>query len=274
MVAGGVTMLAGLRVQQLAGFAAMLVLASLPHAGAAAAADTPAQQAAPPITAISLERTWCYGSCPIDELVLRADGTAAYTGRSNTRQTGNFTGTFWDADFARLAQALVADGFDALRDSYGHRNVDAAFRIVTADRGSQRKSVINHDMEGSDVLWGMERLILGTAADIAWQPVATGIRGVVTWQPQGTGQWLPVSGQLVLIQSPGDTRVFEEFVVRADAEGRFEIPLDAGTYELELSPRSSPQSGLRKTVEVRADAFTQVAIRRGAGGTFDMTTSE
>jgi hypothetical protein len=40
------------------------------------------------ITEISLERTPCYGSCPVDQVILRSGGTARYMGTRFVPRTG------------------------------------------------------------------------------------------------------------------------------------------------------------------------------------------
>jgi hypothetical protein len=62
------------------------------------------------ITEIILERTRCYGTCPIDTLALHSDGTAFYTGNVNTELSGQFAGSFrkaisrsWESGWFRKA---------------------------------------------------------------------------------------------------------------------------------------------------------------------------
>ena len=43
-----------------------------------------------PLTEISLERTPCFGSCPVDKVVLRPDGTATYIGRRFVERVVNY----------------------------------------------------------------------------------------------------------------------------------------------------------------------------------------
>src|SRR5437868_598498 len=50
-------------------------------------ASEPAKE---PITEISFERTPCFGTCPVDKLVLRADGTATYTGTRYVERMGEY----------------------------------------------------------------------------------------------------------------------------------------------------------------------------------------
>ena len=46
--------------------------------------------AQPQITEIRLERTPCFGSCPVDEVILRPDGSATYIGKRFVKRIGRY----------------------------------------------------------------------------------------------------------------------------------------------------------------------------------------
>jgi hypothetical protein len=77
-----------------------------------------------PITEIQLRRTACYGVCPDDELTIRTDGTASYSGMQSARR-GDWRGKIARADARRLAQTIESIGFEKLEASYGQPNGDA-----------------------------------------------------------------------------------------------------------------------------------------------------
>jgi hypothetical protein len=221
---------------------------------------TPAPAA---ITEIILERTECYGGCPIDTLVLRPNGTAVYTGK-NTQRTGQFTGTFSKGDFDKLTQWLISAGFFELNGSYGSPNIDTPSQVIRAARDGKLKSVVNHEIRGSATLWGMQRVIQGAASDIQWQPVRSGIRGVAAWKPPSEA-WRPLSSFTILIYPSDGSR---EFSIRTNDEGRFEIALLPGTYRIEplvfgRSPqfRTQPRMNPQQTVVVQPDAFSEASFR-------------
>ena len=60
-----------------------------------------ATTAAPEITEIRLERTPCFGGCPVDEVILRPDGTATYVGKRFVDRIGRYRGTFKRERFDR-----------------------------------------------------------------------------------------------------------------------------------------------------------------------------
>ncbi len=181
------------------------------------------------LTDITLERTWCYGSCPIDALVLRADGTAIYTGTANTSLQGVFSGSFPKEEFNRLARWLVSEGFLEMKPIYGSPNADTPTEEIRVARGADSKWIINNSIDQSEVLAGMGKVIRGVAAEISWQPVKSGIRAVAMWKRAGL-DWQPMSGSLIYIYPPDGK---QEMALQTDAQGKLEIPLVPGTYRIE-----------------------------------------
>jgi hypothetical protein len=229
----------------------------------AALPGDPAVDAASPITEITLQRTWCYGRCPIDEVVLRADGTAAFTGKGNVGRTGQFRGTFWKGEFDQLSKWLDSQGFFGMKDSYGSANIDASDQIISIVRDGKRKTVTNH-WGGSLVFWGMERAIRGIAADITWQPETSGIKGVATWRPKpgsefpGPPAFRAFAKQTITVRAAGDK---QEFRLATDQNGRFEIALRPGTYTVEIpSIWRDSQTAAPQTVAVQPDKFSDVTF--------------
>ena len=89
------------------------------------------------ITEIRLERTPCFGTCPVDEVVLRPDGTATYIGHQYVKRVGQYRGTFPREDFDRLAELLETKGFFNLKDRYSMRITDHP-SLITQHRAEQR----------------------------------------------------------------------------------------------------------------------------------------
>jgi hypothetical protein len=232
----------------------------------------PRDDAATGITGITLERTPCYGSCPVDTLELRVDGTALYTGKENTDRIGQFTGTLQKREFDKLALWLVTEGVFELNTSYGTPNVDSPAQVIRIVRGGKSKWVVNNSMDRSLQVLAMERVILAVSEVIEWQPSKSGIRGVATWRPPGEA-WRPLPNQLIRIYQPGDEH---EFKIHTDADGRFEIKLVAGTYTVEplifgVAPQQATpaRTNPRQTVIVQPSRFADASFKfdRAAGNT-------
>lgn len=120
------------------------------------------------ITEVTLQRTWCYGFCPVDKVTLKSDGTAEYNGSMHTKLTGDFTGTFDKYYFTRLAQWLESQDIFEMKDSYGEFNVDVSDHIISVVKNNQRKTIVNHVLDSSLKCWGIEQAIRGVASDIKW----------------------------------------------------------------------------------------------------------
>src|SRR4051794_21358964 len=93
--------------------------------------------AQPEITEIRLERTPCFGSCPVDEVVLRPDGTATYVGTRFVERPGRHEGTFDRAEYEKLAKLLESQGFFGLKDRYSVPETDNPSLITSATRGGK-----------------------------------------------------------------------------------------------------------------------------------------
>ncbi len=86
------------------------------------------------ISEITMQRTACFGACPIDSVTLRADGTASYSGMSSAPRTGRYNGTIAPEKFARLAAWLEEQNFFEFRPEIGRGNIDAPDLIVAVVR--------------------------------------------------------------------------------------------------------------------------------------------
>lgn len=72
---------------------------------------------------------------------------------------------------------------------------------------------------------------------------------------------LPYEGTVVVTDSEGG----EEFTVETDAEGRFELSLDPGTYEVSIDSETSPPFAKPQTVTVEAGVFTEIVVSVDTG---------
>ena len=72
---------------------------------------------------------------------------------------------------------------------------------------------------------------------------------------------LPWEGTVIAIDSDTD----EEFTVQTDAEGRFELPLEPGSYDVSIVSESSPPFAKPQTVTVDPGSFTQIVVSVDTG---------
>jgi hypothetical protein len=205
------------------------------------------------ITEVTLQRTWCLGTCPVDKVTLRSDGTAEYTVTISTKPSGNFKGTFPEYDFTRLVQWLESEDIFTMKDSYGSLALDAPDQIITIVRNNQRKTIINHTVNSSLKFWSMEQAIKGIASDIKWLPVQSGIRGKVIYRSKTSTDFQASPNVRIYIRAPGAQ---VEFQVEADKDGNFQIPLLPNTYVVR-----SLISDQSQQVIVQPNQFSDVIIK-------------
>ena len=100
--------------------------------------------AARPVS-ITMERTACFGRCPVYRLDISDSGKVVYEGRGFVKERGRHEGTIPVADVQALAKEIEAAGFFSLRDSYPPDATDNASVItsVTIDRKTKR---IEHNL--------------------------------------------------------------------------------------------------------------------------------
>jgi hypothetical protein len=111
------------------------------------------------VTQIGIERSACYGTCPVYTFVLNRDGTFRYKGEAFVERMGMFTGSVSVYEFNRLAQYMKDFGFMELRDGYGAPGDDGDTVFTMVVMNGTRKVVMDHSGFGPSKLWAMEQLI-------------------------------------------------------------------------------------------------------------------
>jgi hypothetical protein len=111
------------------------------------------------ITEVTLERTACFGYCPIYKVTLRRDGTISYNGREYVELKGAYEGKVYGFD--RLAQLILSSGYFNLKDNYSINATDLPSTITSVVRDGKRKTITNYGDSGPVELWGIEMAIDG-----------------------------------------------------------------------------------------------------------------
>lgn len=244
------------------------------------------------VTQIMLQRTWCYGSCPIDRLVLNADGSASYEIDAGNRQSkapegkkyGYYTSAIWSGTFKLLTETLERQGFFDLKPDDDADNIDSPDIIINLVRDGHNFTVVRHGT--SSLFWTMEKIIVGVSADLRWQKddafSASGVKGSTrrTFSSEEVAQFanssrkieeVPVPYALVTI-FPSRSAANPIFRTFADSRGDFQIMLPPGEYmisaggKFKLLGSSFPAplidwSAQTQVVKVEAGKFTEVALR-------------
>jgi hypothetical protein len=142
----------GLMMKRLSAIATMILTLAF-----VAAAQTPA--AKDQITEITLERTGCFGTCPIYKVTLRRDGTISYNGKQYVQLKGAYEGRAYGFD--RMAQLILASGYFKLKDNYTANATDLPSAVTSVVANGKRKTIENYGDFGPVELWGIEMAIDG-----------------------------------------------------------------------------------------------------------------
>ena len=111
------------------------------------------------ITAIGIERTGCFGDCPVFTFIVKNDGTFRYKGVKFVEHKGVFTGKIPAWRFHYLAQFIKNSGYMELEDEYTPRNPDSGRTYTMVLMNGRKKTIENNAGEGPIKLWAIEQLI-------------------------------------------------------------------------------------------------------------------
>ncbi len=134
-----------------AGLLALAVAACSPGAPAPGASPASEPAAAADDPAVTLERTPCFGTCPVYTVAISRSGLVRFTGKHHVAQTGEATATIPPARVDSLLAELEAGGYFDFADAYvmdapacGMYATDSPSIITSATRDGTTKTV-RHD---------------------------------------------------------------------------------------------------------------------------------
>lgn len=94
-------------------------------------------------TEIAIERTACFGRCPVYVASITKDGSLSYRGESDTPRVGQHSGTIYGSGFNYLAGLADELGIYGLEDSYSVPVTDNPTVYVALTRNGKKK-IIHH----------------------------------------------------------------------------------------------------------------------------------
>lgn len=111
---------------------------------------------------VYLERTACYGGCPVYRLAFVSDGSVFFEGSNFTEERGLKRGSVDRSRFQALVQQMDASGFRSLKDEYlddgcGQLSSDSPSAVVILRMGDQLKRV--HHYHGCSGFPGEKELL-------------------------------------------------------------------------------------------------------------------
>jgi Domain of unknown function (DUF6438) len=128
------------------------------------------------ISLIALRRGACFGTCPIYEVTLAADGTATWYGERFVDRLGRYHGQVDVNDVGRLGRFMQRAGFFGWDPEYLANVTDLPDYVLTAVADGQTKTVRQNGVDEPPDFWVIAAVIDGLAAAIDWtaDPAAEG----------------------------------------------------------------------------------------------------
>jgi uncharacterized protein DUF6438 len=120
------------------------------------------------ITSITLRRGPCFGTCPMYEVTLAADGTASWDGERFVERLGHHQGQVDINDFERLARFVDRAGFFGWNPEYLADVTDLPDYILTVTAGDQTKTVRQNGVDEPADFWVIAAVVDGLAEGVDW----------------------------------------------------------------------------------------------------------
>ncbi len=180
--------------------------------------------AAQPAPVISLSRTVCYGSCPVYDVSIFADGTVRWNGERFVQTIGPAASSISSQQVNDLIQSLVSGGFFNFKDSYRYRiNAngtttsvsDQSTTFLTVRRGEVSKKIEDYAFS-PDGLRGLELLVDRTANSHRWIHDENAVMTLASVEPsyefsvaEDLKDWQTVLSDVSTQTKPGFTKLMQ-----------------------------------------------------------------
>jgi hypothetical protein len=120
---------------------ALLSLLAIPVVGCTSAQlSTPTNQD----VIITLERTACFGTCPVYSLTIQGEGTVMYEGKDFVEVKGEAETTISQDQIDELISEFEKVDYFSLEDSYTERTITDAPTVITSISISGKTKTIEH----------------------------------------------------------------------------------------------------------------------------------
>lgn len=144
-------------------------------------AEQPADATRPEIKSVKLQRTACYGTCPVYTVEISSDGMVKYVGNEHVAKLGNQSANVGRDEFEFLVAAIRRVKFLSLRDTYSGPkdgcegiSTDSPSIIISVQTNDTQKTV--------DYYGGCVGLELGILDRIYWlADTIDEVAGTIRW---------------------------------------------------------------------------------------------
>jgi Domain of unknown function (DUF6438) len=135
------------------------------------------------IASITLRRGPCFGTCPVYDVTLSADGTATWNGQNFVERMGQHQGQVDLNDYGRLSRFIDRAGFFDWAPEFLTTVTDLPDYFLTVVTGDETKTVRQNGVDRPADFWVIAALVDHLAEAIDWTPVA---------QPANCHDWTAV----------------------------------------------------------------------------------
>jgi hypothetical protein len=109
---------------------------------------------------MSIERTPCFGSCPVYDATLYSNGVLIYHAKHFTMQTGCFYAQVSKSEMAKMRGWFKDAGFFNLKDAYPEQDIaptDLPSCTLTYNEAKKQKTIVDKNWNTPDPLINLER---------------------------------------------------------------------------------------------------------------------
>ena len=90
---------------------------------------------------IKMEKTNCYGRCPVYSLEIRGNGKVLLEGKENLSKIGKYILRIDEDEIARVIKAIDESGFWGMNDEYDGRVTDLPSTYISVEYNGKSKSI-------------------------------------------------------------------------------------------------------------------------------------
>jgi hypothetical protein len=120
---------------------------------------------------ITLERTMCFGKCPVYTLTIYGDGTVNYEGKKHVAVMGSQMARISENKVSQLIDEFMRINYFSLKDSYTRRGMTDMPSAITSIRIGGREKTVHHyygDRTAPPELKELEKKIDQIAGSAMW----------------------------------------------------------------------------------------------------------
>lgn len=120
---------------------------------------------------VRLQRTACFGRCPIYTLSFYKDGTVIYKGEKWVEKEGLYKGRVSESNLNNIIRKAKEIGFYEMDNQYDSEYVTDLPSTITTLKGESGFKVVANRYEGPELLYELEKLIDEVADSIEWEKI-------------------------------------------------------------------------------------------------------